>query len=113
MNRRFGLRRAVALAGIALQLALPAAATVADARLEAESARAHAHVESHATAACPRLHPDNCPVCQYLSTIADPGRRVALALPDCSTTRSFPFESFKPAAAARIGALARAPPSVV
>jgi hypothetical protein len=61
-----------------LQLALPAFATVADARAEAESHGAVAHVESHGSARCPRVHPADCVVCRVLASGAAPSSSHAL-----------------------------------
>jgi len=60
----------------ALQLAVPPLASVAEARLEAESMqrlRGSAHIESHGSAQCPRVHAaSECAVCQFLSATAEP-----------------------------------------
>jgi hypothetical protein len=64
-----------------LQLALPAFATVADARAEAESRGATAHVESHGSAKCPRVHPADCVVCRVLASGAAPSSAQALHVP--------------------------------
>ncbi|MEP7001525.1 MAG: hypothetical protein ABI969_13655 [bacterium] len=61
-----------------LQLALPAFATVADARAEAESRGASAHVESHGTPGCPRVHPADCVVCRVLASGAAPSNAPAI-----------------------------------
>jgi hypothetical protein len=61
-----------------LQLALPAFATVADARAEAESHGASAHVESHGSARCPRVHPADCVVCRVLASGAAPSSATAM-----------------------------------
>ena len=59
-----------------LQLLLPAFATVADARVEAESRGAYAHVEAHGTPACARAHDTDCIVCRIIGAGAAPARPV-------------------------------------
>lgn len=53
----------------ALQLGLPGAASLADARLEA-AASAGPHVESRSSPSCPPGHPAGCLLCQFLQTPA-------------------------------------------
>ncbi|HVH66310.1 MAG TPA: hypothetical protein VM716_00425 [Gemmatimonadales bacterium] len=55
------------LLATALQLALPGAAAWADARVDAVEAHAVAHIESHTTTSCPRIHPPDCALCHFLS----------------------------------------------
>jgi hypothetical protein len=52
----------------ALQLLLPGAAAWADARLDAAGAHATAHVESHSTDSCARIHASDCALCHFLTT---------------------------------------------
>ena len=54
----------------ALQIALPGAISVADARGEAQSlvAATRVHVESQSSTACPRIHALDCALCQFLSS---------------------------------------------
>ncbi|HEX8903879.1 MAG TPA: hypothetical protein VF771_03515 [Longimicrobiaceae bacterium] len=60
------LLRFLRLAVAALQVALPTAAVVADAILEAEGARAYAHLEPHSSKSCPRAHSTElCDLCQF------------------------------------------------
>jgi len=54
------------LVGALLQLLLPGAAAWADAQLDAAGAHAKAHVESHTTSSCARIHPPDCALCQFL-----------------------------------------------
>jgi hypothetical protein len=66
MNPTGRLLRFLRLCLAALQVALPTAAVVADAILEAEGARAYAHVEPHSSKSCPRAHSaDLCALCQF------------------------------------------------
>lgn len=62
-----------------LQLLVPAFATAADARAEAESRGAYAHVEAHGTASCPRAHEADCIVCRLIASGAAPVRKSILA----------------------------------
>ena len=63
-----------------LQLVLPPFAAAADAGLERESQRVHAHVESHGTRGCPRVHPSDCIVCRVLAGGAAPSSGVVLPI---------------------------------
>ena len=52
-----------------LQVISPSTAAWADARLLGDALRSSSgHVEEHPTAACPRMHPSECVLCQYLTT---------------------------------------------
>lgn len=82
MNRLTRASRMIALLTLALQVTMPGAAAVADARLEAASERATPHFESHATTACVVLHADNCALCQFLSTAQPLADRQVVSLPD-------------------------------
>jgi len=68
------------LFGAILQLALPGAATWADARLDAADAHATAHVESHTTKSCARIHAPDCALCHFLTTPALTGGAMRLGL---------------------------------
>jgi hypothetical protein len=67
MQQRSRLVRTAWLFGAALQLALPGAAAWADVRLDAPAAHATAHIESHSTQSCARIHPPDCALCHYLT----------------------------------------------
>jgi hypothetical protein len=56
----------------ALQLVLPAAVSVVDARAEAESivSAPRVHVESDGATGCPRVHPADCALCRVLAATA-------------------------------------------
>jgi hypothetical protein len=60
------------VAGI-VQFALPGAASLADARLHAEEARARPHVDSQGATGCPRVHPADCGLCRTIGTTAQVG----------------------------------------
>ena len=66
--------RVVWLLGAALQLALPGAAAWADARLDAAGAHATAHIESHTTKSCARIHAPDCALCHFITAPALTGR---------------------------------------
>lgn len=72
--------RALQLGAALLQLVLPGAAAWADARLDSAGAHATAHVESHTTSACARIHPPDCALCHFLSAPFSGRRVVALHL---------------------------------
>lgn len=59
--------RALWLTTTALQLLLPGAAAWADARLDAGEAHAVAHIESHTTKSCTRIHAPDCALCHFLT----------------------------------------------
>ena len=98
-----------------LQLVLPGAASIADARIEAESvsARPTSHIEEHGGAHCPRVHPEDCALCRVLSATGTPASVAAAVLP--RALRIAP-PSDGPVRVARLGhhsARSRAPPAVV
>ena len=63
-----------------LQLVLPPFAAAADAGVERESQSVHAHIESHGTRGCPRVHPAHCIVCRGLDGGAAPSGGVVLPI---------------------------------
>jgi len=79
MPKRSTFVRTGLLAAAALQFSVPAAAAIADARLDG-TATGPAHIESHSTAACARIHPPDCVFHRLLSTPVATGRPVALDL---------------------------------
>jgi hypothetical protein len=70
--------RAVWLLAAVLQLLLPGAAAWADARVDTASARATAHIESHTTSSCARVHPPDCALCHFLTAPLAPRRPATL-----------------------------------
>src|SRR6185312_4695061 len=62
--------RALAFVLALVQVVTPGLAALADAELQAasNSPAAAAHVESHGRPQCPRVHTDDCILCQYLTT---------------------------------------------
>ena len=65
MRRRWGFR-GWAMVWAVLQFALPAAATLADARLERQGVGAESHAESQSDASCRPIHPAECALCQLV-----------------------------------------------
>ena len=72
--------RAFWLLGTLVQLVLPGAAALADARLDSAGAHATAHVESHTSKSCARIHAPDCALCHFLTAPAVSGRTVVLRL---------------------------------
>jgi len=72
--------RGLWLVAAALQLLLPGAAAWADARLDAAGVGPRAHVESHTTDTCARLHPPDCALCHFLTAPLVPRRPTVLRL---------------------------------
>jgi hypothetical protein len=68
------------LLGTLLQLLLPGAAALADARLDAAGAHAMAHIESHTAKSCARIHAPDCALCHFLGAPAVTARAAALRL---------------------------------
>ncbi len=62
--------RLLALVVALVQLIGPAAASLADAQLEAagNGPNAASHIEAHSRPECARVHTDDCALCQYLAT---------------------------------------------
>jgi len=69
--RRGRTTRFALLFGLALQLCLPGAAAVADARFD--GVLRPLHFESHTTQACAPLHPPDCALCRFITTPAQAG----------------------------------------
>ncbi|GAC1476891.1 MAG: hypothetical protein NVS1B4_18570 [Gemmatimonadaceae bacterium] len=60
-----------------IQVAAPPLVSIADAAADASALTrgATAHVEAHRTAACPRVHPDQCALCRYITASGAPAAR--------------------------------------
>ncbi len=80
MRRRSPLVRTSWLVATALQLTLPGAAAWADSRLDTVETHAVAHVESHSTKSCARIHPPDCALCHLLTALALSSRAMLLRL---------------------------------
>jgi hypothetical protein len=77
--RRSAVSRGWAILWAVLQFALPAGATLADARLaQASISTPGSHVESSTSSACVPSHPDECALCQVVSRVAAPSSAAAL-----------------------------------
>ena len=74
--------RACLLLAAILQLTLPGAAAWADARLDGVAGPAH--IESHSTDACVRIHPADCAFHRFLSAPLAVGRPVSFTIRDCA-----------------------------
>jgi hypothetical protein len=61
-----------------LQFALPGTAAWADARLDAAESHAVAHIESHTTNSCARIHAPDCALCHFLTAPAVASRATTL-----------------------------------
>jgi hypothetical protein len=112
MRRRWGFRGWAILWAV-LQFALPAAAALADARLEREGASAQGpHAESRSDASCRAVHPAECALCQLVSRASAPAMQDAGA-PEIVVAVPQPVVGERPwralSGTSRL-ALARAPP---
>jgi len=76
--------RSAWLAFAALQLVLPGAAALADATLDIAGAHERAHIESHSTAACARVHPADCALCRFLTTALAAGTAAIVPTSDAA-----------------------------
>ncbi len=72
------------LAFAALQLVLPGAAALADATLDIAGAHERAHIESHSTTACARVHPADCALCRFLTTALVAGAAASVPTSDAA-----------------------------
>ena len=96
----------------ALQLSLPGAAAWADARLDSGAA-GPAHIESHSTAACARIHPADCAFHRFLSAPLTTGRPVVFRIRDSYRSVSPVAAHVIPRAALAAGLHhSRAPPTL-
>jgi hypothetical protein len=112
--RRLSLFSRMLLCGVAIvQMAAPALAVVADARLIADSSGApQVHVEDHTQKSCRAVHPDDCALCQLLTHFSAP-RASAPALPNAVSARRPAYDDavLLPASIARAQQRSRAPPA--
>jgi hypothetical protein len=109
--------RLLALIVALVQLTGPAAASLADAQLEAASNGPHAvsHIEAHGRPECARVHADDCALCQYLATAyGQPAPPAAVAPISLSAIRP-PVAELLGYAPTALGALpySRGPPALV
>jgi hypothetical protein len=81
MIRRKSFVRWLYVLVAAVQVLLPASASLADGWLDQADSRAGtraAHVEAYGSTSCARVHPDNCALCRVATALAAPSRRVTL-----------------------------------
>ena len=96
-----------------LQLVLPGAAALADAQLDAAGAHAKAHIESHTTSACARIHAPDCALCHFLTAPLVPRRPAAPPVDGLGDTARPGVEAARPPhAVARAHPQPRAPPAL-
>ena len=96
----------------ALQLSLPGAAAWADARLDGAAA-GPAHIESHSTSDCVRIHPADCAFHRFLSAPLATGRPVVFRIRDAYRTTASVAADATPRAALSGGLHhSRAPPTL-
>jgi hypothetical protein len=81
MLRRSRSGRFAWLVAAVLQLLVPTVWSVADARADAASVHAAAHVEAPGNPACPRVHPVDCAVCRVVGAARATNPRVSFELP--------------------------------
>ncbi len=113
VTRRPLRARVLWLLGTLLQLLLPGAAAWADARLDAAGAHATAHIESHTSKSCARVHALDCAICHFLTAPAVTGRATAIRLEVADRQALHPADRAGAAhALARPHPQPRAPPSL-
>ncbi|MEP6733077.1 MAG: hypothetical protein ABJE10_20715 [bacterium] len=85
------------------QLLLPAVASVADGRADAESmgVASRVHVEATGTTGCPRVHPQDCVVCRVLATSATTTPSASVAAPVVRQIEATISDAHRPACIAR------------
>lgn len=96
-----------------LQLVLPGAASIADARLDAASVRARpsAHIEEHGSPSCGRYHPADCAFCRVLSVTASTVRRDSGVQAACAATTPSVRVAIRLGRASESATQSRAPPA--
>jgi hypothetical protein len=111
MRRRWGFR-GWTIAWAVLQFALPAAATLADARLERDGLDAQAHAESRSDASCRPVHPAECALCQLIwrTSALAAGPACGAAMVRVVEPRTIADRLWRALAGPADLALARAPP---
>ncbi|MFI5310767.1 MAG: hypothetical protein ACHQQ3_06010 [Gemmatimonadales bacterium] len=104
-------RRLLVAALAVVQMAVPALVAIADAELASRSAGAQVHIEDHTRRACTPAHPDDCALCQFLSSLSsERGSGVALPVALAATTGPVCDSSRLPAWVAVALQRTRAPP---
>lgn len=96
-----------------LQVALPGAAAIADARLDAAGLHAAAHVESHTSSTCARVHAPDCALCHFLTVSARPTGTAGVRLDIATDLAARPVDRGElPQLFARPHSQPRAPPTL-
>ena len=98
---RSPLRRLGWLLAAVFQLVLPPFAATADARAEADGARAPVHVEAYGTRDCARVHPADCAICRVLATHATTTTVADVPAPVARVRDAAPVDAEHPFCAAR------------
>lgn len=96
-----------------LQLALPGALGVLDAIIARNARHTVVHIEETTGQQCRPPHPDECIICQYLSTGAIKTDPAPVPLPQIAATEPRPFPQVLPRSVAHSGFRSRAPPETV
>jgi hypothetical protein len=110
-HRSMRVRTAVLLLA-GLQLGMPGVAAFADARF-GEAQAGPAHIESHSSAACVRIHPADCALHRFLSTPLATGRPAVIRFRDAQGAELVLRTQLAPAAAVVAGLHhSRAPPQL-
>jgi hypothetical protein len=110
VTRRSRFVRSVWLAFAALQLVLPGAAALADASLDIAGAHERAHIESHSTTACARVHPADCALCRFLTTALAAGTATSVPTSDAAPRSTPVIAPRRQASAVVFLPRSRAPP---
>jgi hypothetical protein len=111
--RRLPLLSRLVLCALAIvQMAAPALAVVADARLIADAGGApQVHIEDHTQKGCRPVHPDDCALCQLLTHFSAPRATAPLVPGEIAARCAFvDTASTRPATITRAQQRTRAPP---
>jgi hypothetical protein len=113
MPQRSPALRACWLLAAVVQLLLPGAAAWADARVDTAGAHATAHIESHTTSSCARVHPPDCALCHFLTAPLAPRRPATLRVAGAGARVAPPAEPARLLRTpARLHPQPRAPPAL-
>jgi hypothetical protein len=110
VTRRSRFVRSVWLCFATLQLLLPGAAALADATLDIAGAHERAHIESHSTTACARVHPADCALCRFLTTAFASEAAATIPTSEAVPRIAPPVVLSRPASAVVFLPRSRAPP---
>lgn len=99
----------------ALQLMLPGAVSIADARFDAQAlaVSTRGHVESQSSTDCPRVHALDCALCQFLSSArGEPAAGEQRVTADRGTTKDSPGDSDRASSGVAVLPPSRGPPAL-